>query len=98
LSDSKVVTLEDRIQKLESDIKELKTELSITLENFGEIREFLSELTQLSKNKTELLEDRPKGLLEFDSVPSSPKSKLDTMIERCVSNIIKDYRESFKER
>ena len=95
MSDDKIVTLEDRISDIEKTIQELKTEISIALENFAEIREFLSELSQLSK-KTELLE-QPRSLLEFDSVPSNPKSsKLDTMIERCVSNIIRDYKQSFK--
>ena len=89
--------LENKINQLESDIKELKTELSIALENFGEIREFLDKLSQLSKNKTELLEDRPKGLLEFDSVPSTPQSKLNVMLQKCVSNIMKDYYERGRE-
>ena len=94
---SKVVTLEDRISNIEKKIQELKTELSITLENFAEIREFLSELTRLSRNKTELLIDRPRSLLEeSNTVPSSPKSKLDVMLQKCVSNIMKDYKELFK--
>jgi len=97
LSDSKIVTVEDRLSNIEKTIKELKTELSITLENFAEIREFLDKLSQLSKNKIELLEDRPKGLLEFDSVPSSPQSKLEVMLQKCVSNIMKDYYERGRE-
>jgi hypothetical protein len=94
MSDDKI---ESRLQKLELELQRVKTELSILLENFAETREFLSELSQLSKNKTELLEDRPKGLLEFDSVPSSPKSKLDVMLQKCVSNIMKDYYERGRE-
>jgi hypothetical protein len=95
LSDSNIVTLEDRISNIEKTIKELKSELSITLEYFAETRQLLTELSQLSK-KTELLE-QPRSLLESNTVPSNSKSsKLDTMIEKCVSNIIRDYKESFK--
>jgi archaellum component FlaC len=96
MSEVKTITLENKIEKLENEIKELKTELSIALENFGEIREFLDKLSQLSKNKIELLEDRPKGLLEFDSVSSN--SKLDRMIQKCIDSIIRDYRDQYKER
>jgi hypothetical protein len=96
---SKVVTLEDRIQKLESDIKELKTELSITLENFAEIREFLSELNhsvKLQKDKEGLDGLQGFSLLNYENQESrsqsSRKSVIDAKLEKTIDLIFKDYK------
>jgi len=92
-----IVELENEIKKIQEDMKQIHTELSILTEFYAETRELLTELSQLSK-KTELLE-QPRSLLEFDSVSSnSNSSKLDRMIQKCIDSIIRDYRDQYKER
>jgi hypothetical protein len=92
MSEVKNVTLEDRITKLESEIQQLKSELSIALEYYGETREFLSFLTQLMKSKTELSYSKPTSMLESVSTQTKPKSKIDSMLDKCIDLIFKDYR------
>jgi hypothetical protein len=91
--------LENRIVKLESEIKELKTELSIALEFYAEVKEFLSELMQLTKKSSELSYSKPTSILESTSSiqTSKPKSKLDSMLDHCINLIFQDYREQTKE-
>jgi hypothetical protein len=88
------VMLEERIHKLESEIQQLKSELSIALEYYAETREFLSLLTQLMKSKTELSYSKPVSILESTSSQSiKTRSKLDSMLDHCINLIFKDYRE-----
>jgi DNA-directed RNA polymerase subunit L len=93
MSEVKNVTLEDRITKLESEIQQLKSELSIALEYYAETREFLNLLTQLMKNKSELSYSKPTSILDSPSIQTKPKSKskIDTMLDHCVNLIFKDY-------
>jgi hypothetical protein len=91
------VTLEEKISKLESDIERLKIELSIALEYYGEVREFLSELTQLTKKSTELETSKPTSILSSTSSNIRPKSRIDQMIDKCINLIFQDYREQAKE-
>jgi hypothetical protein len=90
--------LENRIVKLESEIKELKTELSIALEFYAEVREFLNDLLNLAKTtevkKQELDIFKPSSILESTShtTVSKPKSKIDEELDRVVNLIFKDYR------
>jgi DNA-directed RNA polymerase subunit L len=91
---SKTITLEDKIQKLESDIKELRSEISIALEFYAETREFLNLLTQLMKNKSELSYSKPTSILDSPSIQTKPKSKskIDTMLDHCINLIFQDYK------
>jgi DNA-binding transcriptional regulator WhiA len=95
MSEVKNVTLEDRITKLESEIQQLKSELSIALEYYAETREFLNLLTQLMKSKTELSYSKPTSILESTSYTTSskPKSKIDEELDRVVNLIFKDYKQ-----
>jgi hypothetical protein len=95
MSEVKNVTLEDRITKLESEIQQLKSELSIALEYYAETREFLNLLTQLMKSKTELSYSKPTSILESTSysTASKPKSRIDQLMDRCVNLIFEDYRQ-----
>jgi ribosome maturation protein Sdo1 len=86
------VTLEEKISKLESDIERLKIELSIALEYYGEVREFLSELTQLTKKSTELEISKPTTMLSTTSRNIKPKSRIDQMMDKCIDLIFKDYK------
>jgi hypothetical protein len=92
---SQIISLEDKIYKLESEIQRLKTELSIALEFYAEVREFLSELMQLTKKSSELSYSKPSSILE--SVPHTtsykPKSKIDEELDRVVNLIFKDYKQ-----
>jgi hypothetical protein len=91
--------LQKKIVQLENDIKELKVGLSIVLEYYGEVREFLSELMQLTKKSSELSYSKPSSILESTSSTqtSKPKSKLDSMLDQCINLIFKDYKDQFKE-
>jgi hypothetical protein len=98
MSEVKNVTLEDRITKLESEIQQLKSELSIALEFYGEVREFLSELTQLTEKSSELSYSKPTSILESSSLSQTTKSKskIDMMLEKCIDLVFKDYKEQSK--
>jgi hypothetical protein len=91
--------LENRIAKLENDIQQLRTELSIAIEYYAEVRQFLSELMQLTKKSSELSYSKPTSILESTSSTqtSKPKSKLDSMLDQCINLIFKDYKDQFKE-
>jgi hypothetical protein len=93
MSEVQNVTLENRIQKLEDEIKQLRTELSIALEFYGEVREFLSELTQLSKKSTELEISKPTSILSSISNNIKPRSRIDQMMEKCINLIFEDYKQ-----
>jgi predicted ribosome quality control (RQC) complex YloA/Tae2 family protein len=84
--------LENRIAKLENDIQQLRTELSIALEYYAEVREFLSELTQLTKKSTELEISKPTTMLSTTSSNIKPKSKIDNMLDKCINLIFQDYK------
>jgi hypothetical protein len=90
--------LQNKIVELENDIKELKIGLSIVLEYYGEVREFLNQLTQLTKKSSELSYSKPSSILESVSTQTSkPKSKLDSMLDQCINLIFEDYKDQFKE-
>jgi hypothetical protein len=93
---SQTTSLEDKISKLEHDIQQLKTELSIAIEFYAEVREFLNDLLNLAKTtemkKQELEYSKPTSILESISSTSKPKSRIDNMIEKCIDLIFKDYR------
>jgi hypothetical protein len=98
---NKTISLEDRIVKLESEIERLKVELSIALEYYGEVREFLNDLLNLAKTtemkKQELEYSRPRSILEDTySKNIKSRSRLDDMMEKCVNLIFKDYVEQSK--
>jgi archaellum component FlaC len=87
-----IVTIDSRLKKLENEIQQLKTELSIVIEYYGEVREFLNQLTQLTKS-SELSYSKPSSILESVSTQTSkPKSKIDNMLDKCIDLIFKDYR------
>ena len=85
---------ESKIQKLEDEIQKLKTELSVAIEFYAEVRQFLSELTQLTKKSSELSYSKPTSILESSSVSQTtkPKSKIDNMLDKCIDLIFKDYK------
>jgi hypothetical protein len=87
-----IVTMDSKLKKLESEIQQLKTELSIALEYYAEVREFLSELTQLTKKSTELEISKPTTMLSTTSSNIKPKSKIDQMMDKCIDLIFKDYK------
>jgi hypothetical protein len=95
---SETITLEDKIQKLESEIERLKVELSIALEYYGEVREFLSELTQLSKKSTELEISKPTSILSSTSNNIKPKSRIDQLMDKCINFIFEDYKQQSEGR
>jgi polyhydroxyalkanoate synthesis regulator phasin len=94
---SQIVSLEDKIHKLESEIQKLKTELSIAVEYYAEVREFLNDLLNLAKTtelkKQELEYSRPQSILENTySKNIKSRSRLDDLMEKCVSLIFQDYK------
>jgi hypothetical protein len=84
--------MDSKLKKLESEIQQLKTELSIALEYYAEVREFLSELTQLTKKSTEVSYTKLGSILESSSLSQTSKSKIDSMLEKCIDLIFKDYK------
>ena len=101
MSDSKIVTLEDRITNIEKTIKELKSELSITLEFYGQVYELINELNQILKTR-QLQRDRQdlKELEGFSLVKhqkedissASRESVLESKLRKTVNLIFQDYR------
>ena len=94
---SKTITLEDKIQKLEDEIQKLKIELSIAIEFYAETRQFLNDLLHLVKiselKKQELEYSRPQSILEDTySKNIKSRSRLDDLMEKCVSLIFQDYK------
>jgi hypothetical protein len=94
-----IVTMDSKLKKLESEIQQLKTELSIALEYYAEVREFLSELMQLTKKSSELSYSKPTSILESTSysTTSKPKSRIDQMMDKCINLIFQDYQKQAKE-
>jgi hypothetical protein len=95
---SQIISLEDKIHKLESEIQQLKSELSIALEFYAETRQFLNDLLHLAKTseakKQELGYSKPTSILEPSSLSQSSKSKskIDQMMDKCIDLIFKDYK------
>lgn len=91
--------MDSKLKKLESEIQQLKTELSIALEYYAEVREFLSELMQLTKKSSELSYSKPTSILESTSysTTSKPKSRIDQMMDKCINLIFQDYQKQAKE-
>jgi predicted ribosome quality control (RQC) complex YloA/Tae2 family protein len=87
-----IVTMDSKLKKLEAEIQQLKTELSIALEYYAKVKEFLSELTQLTRKSSELEISKPTTLLSTTSSNTKPKSKIDEMMDKCIDLIFKDYR------
>jgi hypothetical protein len=86
--------LQNKIVELENDIKELKIGLSIVLEYYAEVREFLSELTQLTRKSTELQISKPQSVLEGSRTQYiKSKDRLDSMLEHCIDLIFQDYKQ-----
>jgi hypothetical protein len=98
MNEVKTVTLEDKIQKLENDIKELHTELSIALEFYGQVYELVNELNSQMKKKQELEYSKPLSILQSNSeVQSTKESTIDQKLRRVVSDIFRDYYERGRE-
>jgi len=101
---SETITLEDKIEKLESEIQKLKTELSIAIEYYAEVREFLNDLLQLAKTnemkKQELEYSKPISILESTSSIQNTKSKsrIDQLMDRCINLIFADYKQQSEKR
>jgi len=103
---SKTITLEDKIQKLESDIKELRSEISIAIEFYGQVYELINELNHILKTKQqEKAKHDLTELEEFSSLkyenqtsPTKRRSKIDDELDRVVNLIFKDYDEQFKNK
>jgi predicted GTPase len=86
--------LESKIVELEKRVRELAGELSVSEEWQLEIRELLVQLLQILQRKQELSSaERPRSTLENSS---SSFSNSDTMLEKCVDLIFRDYRDQFK--
>jgi ElaB/YqjD/DUF883 family membrane-anchored ribosome-binding protein len=102
MSEVKNVMLEDKISRLESEIQRLKTEISIAIEFYAELYELINELNhilktrELEKTRNDLTElcSKPRSILE--SQTTKPKSRIDTMLDKCISLIFQDYREQSK--
>jgi uncharacterized protein YicC (UPF0701 family) len=100
---SETISLEDRISKIESEIQRLKTQLSITLEFYGEVYELINELNHILKTKElekhDLTELEDFSLLKCGNETSltKRKSKIDEELDRLVNLIFKDYKDQFKE-
>jgi hypothetical protein len=99
LSDSKIVALEDKINNMERSIQQLRTEISIALEFYGQVYELVNELNSQMKKKQELEYSRPLSILQSNSeVQDTKESVIDQKLRRVVNDIFKDYRDQYKER
>jgi hypothetical protein len=93
--------LENKINQLESDIKELHTELSIALEFYGEVYELINELNQILKTR-QLQRDRQdlKELEGFsllnhqkeDVSSTLRESVLESKLRKTIDLIFEDYK------
>jgi hypothetical protein len=93
--------LENKINQLESNIKELHTELSIALEFYGEVYELINELNQILKTR-QLQRDRQdlKELEGFsllnhqkeDISSVSRESVLESKMRKTIDLIFQDYK------
>jgi hypothetical protein len=101
---SETISLEDRIAKLESEIKQLRTQLSIAIEFYAEVYELINELNHVLKTKQlekhDLSELEGFSLLKYENQTShiKRKSKIDDELDRVVNLIFKDYDEQFKNK
>jgi hypothetical protein len=94
-----IVTIDSRLKKLESEIQQLKSELSIALEFYGQVYELISELNQilktrqLQKDKQDLKELEGFSLVKCqkDMSSISRESVLDTKLQKAVNYIFQDY-------
>jgi hypothetical protein len=94
------ITLENKVQKLEDEIKQLRTELSIALEFYGQVYELINELNQilktrqLQRDKQDLKELEGFSLAKCqreDMSSMSRESVLDTKLRKAVNYIFQDY-------
>jgi hypothetical protein len=101
MSEVKTVTLENKIEKLENDVKELHTELSIALEFYGEVYELINELNQILKtrqlqgDRQDLKELEGFSLLKHqkeDVSSTSRESVLESKLKKTVNLIFEDYK------
>jgi DNA-binding protein H-NS len=96
MSEVQNVTLENRIQKLEDEIKQLKTELSMAIEFYAEVYELINELNHILKTKQlekhDLTELEGFSLLKYENQTTKSRSKIESMIDKCIDLIFKDYR------
>jgi hypothetical protein len=98
-----IVTMDSKLKKLESEIKEIKAELSIALEFYGQVYELINELNhilktrQLDKEKAkhDLTELEEFSLLKYENQtsPTKRKSKIDEELDKVVNLIFKDYKQ-----
>jgi hypothetical protein len=86
-----MVELEERLTKLEGEVRQLHAALSIKLENQGQLIEMLGELLQIlrKRQRQELEWDKPKSLVSESSNTSKPK--YEAMLERLWPMIKQDY-------
>jgi hypothetical protein len=98
---SSTIVLEDRITNIEKTIKELKSELSITLEFYGEVYELINELNQilrtrqLQRDRQDLKELEGFSLLDHQKEDASStlrESVLESKMKKTVNLIFEDYR------
>jgi hypothetical protein len=96
MSEVKNVMLEDKISKLEHEIKQLKTELSMAIEFYAEVYELINELNHILKTKQlekhDLTELEGFSLLKYENQTTKSRSKIESMIDKCIDLIFKDYR------
>jgi DNA repair exonuclease SbcCD ATPase subunit len=86
-----LVELEERLTKLENEVKQLHAALSIKLENQGQLIEMLGELLQILQKRQrqeELAYDRPRSLV---SDSNASKSRSEIMLERLWPLLKRDY-------
>jgi hypothetical protein len=93
--------LENKINQLESNIKELKSELSIALEFYGQVYELINELNQilrtrqLQRDRQDLKELEGFSLLNHqkEDISSTPReSVLESKLRKTVNLIFEDYK------
>jgi hypothetical protein len=86
-----VQELEDRLTKLENEVKQLHAALSIKLEDQGQLIEMLSELLQILRKRQrqeELAWDRPRSFVETSN---TSKTKSEILLEKLWPLLKKDY-------
>jgi hypothetical protein len=84
-------TLEDRLAKVEREVKELHAALSIKLENQGQLIEMLGELLQILRRRQrqeELAWDRPRSFVETSN---TSKTKSEILLEKLWPLLKHDY-------
>ena len=95
---STIVELENEIKKIQEDMKQIHTELSILMEYYGNIYELMDKLNHQIRKKEELEYSKPLSILQSNSeVQSTKESAIDQKLRRVVSNIFRDYYERGRE-